>query len=300
MSKWELSDVVRKAAMGLGLGLLFSQIDPQAIAAPVTSSQDSEKQDEKQPYKSRITYEQAKKGSKRTKRDFILGKMYEMGILYHKDHCPGGNVGDVFDLDDSSDRKRLEKRCVEEAKFASQATTPKELMDAYVGARSEKIAMRCRDPPGQNERLPFITFYLNEIFSESTMSEDDITNKMRYIKADSETWNTGNIFGKPIPLKNPAMKFWRGSVGEMASQYAALIRILDGTDKVSESRKQEVLKEYLDNYRKCMSCINIKEDKECQEFVKSAVDTVNAGVTQLGYVHKYDDSKRQWSLEKPE
>ncbi|MEM3154117.1 MAG: hypothetical protein QW165_00935 [Candidatus Woesearchaeota archaeon] len=296
MLKLELSDVVRKAAMGLGLGVLFSQVDPQAVAAPsATHSQDSEKQDEKKPYKNKITYEQAKKGSKKTKRDYIIGKMYEMGILYHKDHCPDGHVGDVFDFDDKSDKKRLEKRLDEELKF-----NPALYKAGFEEARESKLAYHCRDPPGQNERLPFIVFYLEEIFpakGEAT-SEDEITSRLRYLKASTEYFNTAIFFGKKMPLANASMKFRRDTVGSLYAGYAQLSKIIDNTDKVSDATRQDVLERYLHNYYNCMRCFEIREDETVQEFVKHVVDNINSGMRQLGYVHKYDEIKKEWSLEK--
>ncbi len=286
-------------------------------------SQDTK--DNKPQYKNKISFEKAKKSNDRKLRlEYLLGEMYEAGLLYDEKKSPQGHVGAWYDCADPRSQKKLFERLKAQARSEGQKEDYYTKAFELESAREFKIGLHTRDPPGQKIRDPFVGFYLDNVFTLS--SEDELKSTFDELTALAEANDLGRVFQKDIPLKNGAVALYgRYQVIELYRNYARLTKILSETRNVSIRTKDDARQSYLEFYGKCHEVVKYYEHfnvqnatpedlqkltnqnaekivamKEARDFTKECITTAEEGMRKLGYEHKFIEASKDetWDWDK--
>jgi hypothetical protein len=270
-----LTDILKKTALSLALAWPIAHMSYALPDADGTHQKSG--------------FQEAKKGTDKAKREYLVNLLYDMKILYDKDKGPNGHVGAFYDYDNSDDKKKLEDWVNELAKNGQEVDKT-----AFEKARSKKLVYNLNGKLGENKKLPFIVVYSKDLFS---FTEDDLKSTLDRVKAGTEAYDTGMVFEKKIPAEPQS---WNSMVPDMYSDYCQLTKILDGTRKVSDELRQESMQVYQRHYTTFKKGIQQPAGpfmtEELRTMLKETIIFVDAGMKKLGYNTEYNADTLSWVL----
>lgn len=270
-----LTDILKKTALSLALAWPIAHINYAFPDASGTHQKSG--------------FQEAKKGTEKAKREYLVNLLYEMKILYDKEKNPNGHVGVFYDYDNFDDKKKLEDWVDEQAKNGQEVDKT-----AFEKARSMKLVYNLNGKLGENKKQPFIVVYSKDLFS---FTEDDLKSTLDRVKAGTEAYDTGMAFEKKIPAEPQS---WNTTVAGMYSDYCQLTKILDGTRKVSDELKQESMQIYQQHYTTFQKGIQRPAGpfmtEELRTMLKETIVAVDTGMKKLGYNHEYEADAQSWVI----
>jgi hypothetical protein len=270
-----LTDILKKTALSLALAWPIANTSYALPDAGVSRQKSG--------------FQEAKKGTDKAKREYLVNLLYDMKILYDKEKNPNGHVGTLYDYDNFDDKKKLEDWVNEQAKNGQEVDKT-----AFEKARNRKLVYNLAGKLGENKKQPFIVVYSKDLFS---ISEDDLKSTLDRVKAGTEAYDTGMAFEKKIPAEPQS---WNSMMANMYSGYCQLTKILDGTRKVSDGHKQESLQVYQTHYNTFQKGIQRPAGpfmtEELRTMLKETIVAVDTGMKKLGYNHEFNANTQTWIL----